>query len=96
MYLKVHSHMAKPDKATSMAPEARDTPTCPYQQQRKPSAATPTAHTFPGLVLLEAWALEGKGEDVTMGEGNLKKIGRNSHGTELGDMGTRARRPSGL
>lgn len=56
----------------------------------------PQPHTFPGLVPLEVLSLEGKGEDVTLGEGNLKKMGRSSHGTELGDMGTRARRPSGL
>lgn len=30
--------------------------------------------------------MEGKGEDVTLGEGNLKKMGRSSYGTELGDM----------
>jgi hypothetical protein len=35
--------------------------------------------------------LEGKGEDVTLGEGNLKKMGRSSHGTELGDMRGRGR-----
>lgn len=31
---------------------------------------------------------------MTLGEDNLKKMGRSSHGTEVGDMGTR--RPSGL
>lgn len=47
MHLKLYSHMAKLDKAASMAPAARDAPTCPYQQQRKPSAATPTAPHLP-------------------------------------------------
>lgn len=60
MYLKLHSHMAKPDKAASMSPAARDAPTWPYQQQRKPP---PEPHTFPGLVSLTAWSLEGKRQD---------------------------------
>lgn len=51
----------------------------------------PQPHTFPGLVPLEVPSLEGKGEDVTLGEGNLKKMGRSSHGTELGDMRGRGR-----
>lgn len=37
--------------------------------------------------------MERKGEDMTLGKGNLKKMGRSSHGTELGDMGTRPEDP---
>lgn len=42
-----------------------------------PHSPTPSQE---GKLPLEVWALEGEGEDVTLGEGNLKKMGRGSHG----------------
>lgn len=62
MHLKLHSHMAKPDKAASMAPAVRNAPTCPCEQQRKPSAATPTIPYLPRTSAPENSGLGRKGE----------------------------------
>lgn len=96
MHLKLHSHMAKPDNATSMAPAARDAPIWPYQEQRKPSPATPTAPHLPRTGTPGSLGFGREGGGCDHGEGNMKKMGRSSCGTDLGDMGTSARRPSGL